>query len=185
MSKYLNDKCYLGALQLLRTLKLKIEIPESMIDGYTLIIDYLSSIIRRFIRDGIEIENSPSIKYITGSKLFNDIYYSNTIKLLRTLKLKIQIPEKFINCDTFFIDERSSIIGKFISDGIEIVTNPSLKYATVSKLLDGKYYLDTLKILRTLKLKIKIPKSMVVEGEKRSSIIERLISDDIEIENSP
>ena len=49
--------------------------------------------------------------------------------LLLHLKLKIKIPERMNDGDTIVIDEESSLIGRFISDDIEIENLSLFKYA--------------------------------------------------------
>ena len=118
--------------------------------------------------------------------LSSDVCSSDLLYLLRILKLKIAIPEKAIEGDTMAINDITSVIGKFISDGIEILNCPSLKYAVVS-VLNDKYYLDVLQLLRSLKLKIIFPNRLwilqyeTVSISVKSPIVEKFISDGIEI----
>ena len=53
-----------------------------------------------------------------------------------------------IHGDTIIIEKVTSIIGKFVSDGIEIENCPSLKFTTVTGYLDKIQYKDTLNLLR-------------------------------------
>ena len=120
---YLDKTEYKDNLYLLKHLKLKIKIPDSMIDVDTLIIDEVTSIIGRFISDGIEIENHPSLKFATVTGYLNETKYENTLNLLRYLKLKIMIDSN----DLIFYGV-TSIVGRFVSDGIEIENLPSFKF---------------------------------------------------------
>ena len=107
----------MDALQLLKHLKLKIKISESMIENDTLILNVTSSILGRFISDGIEIENCSSLKYAAVTNLLSDINYLYVLKLLKHLKLKIKISERLIDGVN---EGESSILGRFLKDGIEI-----------------------------------------------------------------
>ena len=127
------------------------------------------------------------MKYATIEYLYEE-YYEQTLSVINTLKLKIKIAKKFIYGDTLIINDNSSIIGRLISDGIEVENHPSLNYAAVEYLCE-KNYEKTLPVINTLKLKIKIRKNFI-DGDTLiinddSSIIGRLISDGIEVENYP
>ena len=69
----------------------------------TLIINNGLSTFGRFISDGIEIENYPSLKYATIENL-KEGDYTNFLQLLKSLKLKLKISEKFIRGDTLVIN---------------------------------------------------------------------------------
>ena len=86
------------------------------------------------------------------------------------------------------IDEETSIIGKFISNGIEIEKDPTVRTASISRFdrfINDDIYKNALNLIKHLNLKIKIPKS-VIYGETMgilTAIIEKFISDGIEIDN--
>ena len=93
-----------------------------------------------------------------------------------------------INGDTIIIDEKSTILGRFFTDGIEIENCPPVTSAVVTKYLTGENYKYTLQLLRYLKLKkIKISESMIdgdtIVIDEISCNLGRFLNDDIEIEN--
>ena len=100
-----------------------------MIKGNTLLIDDRSSILGRFISDGIEIEQSSSITSAEIKGFLSRHSYDDALVLLKHLKLKIKISENMIKGDTLLIDNWSSILGRFISDGIEIEQSSSITSA--------------------------------------------------------
>ena len=157
---YLSYRNYKNAVRLLKSLKLKIKIPKRFIHGDTLIINDDSSYYGRFIPNGIEIENHPSLKYAIYEHLHEE-KYENALQLLKSLQLKIKIPKKFIDGDTLIIDDDSSTYGRFISNGIEIENHSSLKCATAVEYLYDKNFKNALELLKSLKLKIKISQKYI------------------------
>ena len=70
INRYLTGTNYKDVLALLRHLKLKIKIPENMIDGNILI---------RFLDDGIEVENCQSITSASIISYLNETEYKDAL----------------------------------------------------------------------------------------------------------
>ena len=87
--------------------------------------------------------------------------YNYALQLLKHLKLKIKISENFIKGDTMMINERSSIMGRFLEDGIEIESCPFITSAIVTGYLDETDYKNALQLIRHLKLKTKISENFI------------------------
>ena len=180
----LSETHYWDALFLLKTLKLKLKIPDSMIDGDTLVIDNNSSTFTRFFTDGVEIDRHS----FTGCEIVDNLSeteYMNTLLLLKTLKLKLKIPDSMIDGDTLVIDNNSSTFTRFFTDGVEIDRHSFTGCEIVDNLSETEY-MNTLLLLKTLKLKLKIPDSMI-DGDtlvidNNSSTFTRFFTDGVEID---
>ena len=184
-----NEIDYRNTLFLLKTLKLKAEFPNEVIkenNGYYNI--HISpEMVGRLINDGITFFNCSIVSSIVTHLLLGSDY-ERTLILLQSLKLKISISSEMINGDTIIIDEKSTILGRFFTDGIEIENCPPVTSAVVTKYLTGENYKYTLQLLRYLKLKkIKISESMIdgdtIVIDEISCNLGRFLNDDIEIEN--
>ena len=89
-----------------------------------MLIDNWSYILGRFISDGIEIEQSSSITSAEIGGYLSESKYKNAFVLLKYLQLKItKISGSMIEGDTLHINDRSSILGRFISDGMVLKLN--------------------------------------------------------------
>ena len=86
-----------------------------------------------------------------------------------------------IKGDTLLIDNWSSSLGRFISDGTEIEQSSSITSAEIEESLSGHSYNDALVLLKHLKLKIKIPALHSRHRERLLSISDKFISDGIEM----
>ena len=175
-----SETDYRNALFLMKTLKLKLQIPDSMIDGDTLFINRTSYTFIRFVKDGIEIDKHITRCEIVGK--LSETNYKNAFFLLKTLKLKLQIPDSMIDGDTLFINRTSYTFIRFVKDGIEIDKHIT-RCEIVGKLSETNYK-NAFFLLKTLKLKLKIPDSMI-DGDtivinRTSYTFIRLVYDGVE-----
>ena len=100
----------------------EIQIPECMVKDDKLVIDNSIPECQEFLT--LLFESKIKLEHVFASctikKVYNEIDYRNTLFMIKHLKLKIKISERMIDGDTIVINEESSLIARFISDGIEI-----------------------------------------------------------------
>ena len=179
-----SETDYRNALYLLKTLKLKLKLPDSMIDGDTMVIEGNIHTFTRFVRDGVEIDKYPfTSSIIVGD--FSEIDYRNALFLLKTLKLKLKIPDGMIDGNTMVIGNNSSTFTRFVIDGIEIEKDQFTRCKIVGKLSETDYK-NAVFLLKILKLKLKIPDSMI-DGDtmvidNNISTFTRYVIDGVEID---
>ena len=155
-----------------------IEIPDCMVIGDELVINTSIPECQHFLI--LLFESKAKIECPFAScivvKVTSKLNYRNIVFFLRHLSLKI-----VIKGDTLLIDDRSSTLGRFISDGIEIEQSSSITSAEIKNSLPGHSYNDALVLLKHLKLKIKIPALHSRHRERLLSISDKFISDGIEM----
>ena len=180
----LSETDYSNALFLLKTLKLKLKIPDNMIDGDTIVIDNNSSTFTRFVKDGVEMDRH-SFTHCEIVENLSETDYRNALFLLKTLKLKLKIPDNMIDGDTIVIDNNSSTFTRFVKDGFEM-TRHSFTHCEIVENLSETDYRNALFLLKTLKLKLKIPDSMIygdlIVIDNNSSTFTRFVKDGVEID---
>ena len=179
-----SETDYRNALYLLKTLKLKLKPPDSIIDGDIMVIDDNISTFTRFVNDGVEIdENHPFTRCEIVGKL-SGTDYRNALFLLKTLKLKLKIPDSMIDGDTIVIDNNSSTFTRFVNDGVEMDRH-SFTHCEIVENLSETDYRNALFLLKTLKLKLKIPDNMIdgdtIVIDNNSSTFTRFVKDGFEM----
>ena len=118
-----------------------IEIPECMVNYQNLVIDSFIPGCQEFLTLMFESKIKLELPF-TSCVIFNcntSIDYRNTLSLLKTLKLKIKIPDEAIDGNFLFIEKLTPLATRLFSDGIKIEKHFSLKYATYEYLHEENY----------------------------------------------